>query len=205
MTDHGSFGLEPDDLDGHTIDELSDYLDSGRNPIDPSIESSPGCRMALAALERLRSASSQMLEAEAAIEPEPEEGWITGILQNISREVRSGRSIPIPHPDAAARLAITEGSVRALVRAAGDSIDGLMIGRCALDGDVTEPGAPVTVSIDATVYWGRSIPQVTEQLRIAVFESLALHTDLDVVAVDITVHDVHLPPQADADGKEAGR
>ena len=39
-----------EDLDGHTIEELSDYLDAGRTPVDASIEGSPGCRIALDAL-----------------------------------------------------------------------------------------------------------------------------------------------------------
>ncbi|MFB2600232.1 Asp23/Gls24 family envelope stress response protein [Herbiconiux sp. P17] len=189
-------GLEPDDLDGHTIEELSDYLDAGRAPADPSIDSSPGCQNALAALQRLRSVSAGILDAEAREEPEPEESWIGGILKNIGREAHAGRSIPLPHPDPAAALAITEGSVRGIVRAAGDTVEGLLVGRCSLIGDVTVPGEPITVAIDAVVYWGHNIPSATSALREAVAAALALHTELHVAAIDVTVHDVQVPPTA---------
>ncbi len=182
---------EPEDLDGHTIEELSAYLDSGRSPADPSIDSSPGCQLALASLQRLRRLAGSLLETQATSEPEPEESWVAGIVRNISREARAGRTIPIAHPDAAADLGITEGSVRGLIRAAGDTIDGLIIGRCRLEGDVTTPGTPITVTVDATVGWGASIPETTARLRAAIADSLARHTDLDVAAIDITVTDVH--------------
>jgi uncharacterized alkaline shock family protein YloU len=191
---------ERDDLDGHTIEELSDYLDAGRKPYDPSIENSPGCRIALDALVRLRSASLRLLEAEATDEPEPEESWIGGILANIGREARAGRRIPIEHPDPAADLGITEGSVRGLIRAAADTVDGLIVGRTALEGDVTVPGEPITVALEATAYFGHPIPATTELLREAVRSALELHTDLVITAVDVTiVHVHHAPPRRPAD------
>ena len=53
-------GFEPEDLDGHSIDELTDYLERGRTPADPSIEGSPACRNALRALERLRDLARRL-------------------------------------------------------------------------------------------------------------------------------------------------
>ena len=38
MDDPGTvLALEPEDLDGHTVEELDDYLDRGCTPPDPSI------------------------------------------------------------------------------------------------------------------------------------------------------------------------
>ncbi|WP_291054556.1 hypothetical protein [Herbiconiux sp.] len=182
--------FEPDDLDGHTIDELSDYLDAGRMPADPSIEGSAGCQIALAALARLRAVSVTLLETEASSEPAPDENWISGILQSIGREARAGRRIPVSHPDPAADLALTEGSVRGLVRAAGDAIPGLVIGRCSLDGDVTLPGEPITVRIEASALWGTSIPDAAAALREAVISALGRHTELVLAGVDVIVHDL---------------
>ena len=45
-----AYRIEPDDLDGHTIDELADYLDAGMQPADPSIDDSAACQNALAAI-----------------------------------------------------------------------------------------------------------------------------------------------------------
>jgi hypothetical protein len=41
MTRHNTpqpISFEPANLDEHTVEELPDYLDSGRRPIDPSTE-----------------------------------------------------------------------------------------------------------------------------------------------------------------------
>ncbi|CAD5989488.1 hypothetical protein [Agreia sp. COWG] len=205
--------IEPfdDDLDGHTIDELSDYLDGGRTPLDPSIENSPGCRIALASLERLRQISLSLVEADAAAEPPRNDDWIGGILESIGREARAGREIPLQHPSPLAQLSITEGAVRGLIRSAGDRSGGLLIGRCRLDGDVTVPGEPITITIDASVFWGERIKQTVDRARGAIYSELLKHTELTIAAIDITVHDLHfaraqpdaLPPRASASAEAA--
>jgi uncharacterized alkaline shock family protein YloU len=183
MTNH-------DDLDGHTIDELSDYLDSGRTPRDESIESSPGCLLALDSLERLRGTAWSMLEVEADAQPERDTAWLGRVLSNISREARAGRDIPISHPDPAVALTVTEGSVRGLIRAAGDETGGALIGACTLDGDVTVPGEPITVNVSATVAWGRSLTAVADDLRATIARALARHTELTIAAINVTITDV---------------
>lgn len=184
-------GLDSDDLDGHTIEELSDYLDAGREPAVESIDASPGCQIALAALARLRSLSGGILDAEASREPVPDESWISGIVQNIGREARAGRSIPIAHPSASAALALTEGSVRGLIRAAGEEAGGLVVGRCRLEGDITTAGAPVAIHVDVSAYGDEPIMDAAGRLRAAIHSALRRHTDLEVTAIDITVQDIH--------------
>lgn len=182
---------EPDDLDGHTIEELGDYLDAGRMPRNASIESSPGCLLALDSLERLRRATWAMLEGEATAEPERDNAWIGRLMGNISREARAGRDIPISHPDPTVALSVTEGSVRGLIRAAGDEVGGALIASCALDGDVTVPGTPITVNVAASAAWGVRLPALAQELRESIAAALALHTELVVAAVNVTIRDIH--------------
>lgn len=78
-------------IGGYTIEDLSDYLDRGRTPRNPAIEDSPECRLALSAIERLRSASRSLIETDAANTPAPSESWFTSIICHISREVRADR------------------------------------------------------------------------------------------------------------------
>ncbi|BDZ51368.1 hypothetical protein GCM10025867_36090 [Frondihabitans sucicola] len=182
---------EPDDLDGFTLDELSEYLDEGRTPINPAIEASPGCQMALSALERLKNVSWSMLEAEAHEAPERDNVWITGLLDNIRREIRAGRDIPLTSPDPDVRMILTEGSVRGLIRAACDQVDGVLIGRCVLAGDVTIPGEPIDVDVTASVAWGENLHQLARELRSIIRTALALHTELNVAAVNVTIEDIH--------------
>ncbi|MET4783531.1 hypothetical protein [Glaciihabitans sp. UYNi722] len=192
MTDSLDPGaLDSEDLDGHSIDELSDYLDSGRSPRNPDIENSPGCQIALAALTRLRATTWAMLEAEAESDPERDNVWITRVLDNIKREARAGRDIPISHPDPTVELTVTEGSVRGLIRAAGDGTGGAIIGKCVLDGDVTVPGEPIEVNVTASVAWGENLQAIAALMRARILDDLRLHTELNILSVNVMIQDIH--------------
>lgn len=196
-----ALAFEPEDLDGHTIEELADYLDTGRDPVDPSIEQSAGCQLALDALERLHRLTPALVAADTAAEPAADEGWVQKILGGIVLDARAGRRIPFASP-AHTDLGITEGAVRGLIRAAENTIPGLLIGRCRLDGEITEPGAPIRIDVEASVAYGISIPRLAGELRAEIANRLATHTDLNVTAIDITIQDVQHTPSP---GRESGR
>ena len=180
----------PDDLDGHTIDELADYLDAGMRPADPTIDESPACQNALAAIVRLRQASMGSLAAAAAEEAPADESWISGVLSNISLEARAGRDVPLRPQTTTERPVITEGAVRSLVRRAGDDVPGVVVARCGLDGDVTELDAPIRVTVEVAVTVGTPIAPAAEAVRSAVAMTLDEQTDLVVTAVDVVVRDL---------------
>jgi uncharacterized alkaline shock family protein YloU len=91
---------------------------------------------------------------------------------------------------------VTEGAVRGILRAAGDTVPGIIVGRCRLDGNVGEPRAPITVRVDATVLEGENIPALADRLRQSLQAALAQHTELAVAAIDITIQDLHRNPAA---------
>jgi uncharacterized alkaline shock family protein YloU len=191
MRDAATFdALNPANLDGHTIEQLSAYLDADRAPTNFSIESSPGCQIALAALGRLGELTERDLEAQAAAEPAPPDGWVRSIMDWIALEARAGRDIPISHPSTTGHLALSEGAVRGLIRAAGDSIPEVIVGRCVLDGEVTVPGQAITITVDISVAWGENLPQAADRARTAIHRALLKHTELTVSAIHITVQDV---------------
>ncbi|HEY0246808.1 MAG TPA: hypothetical protein VGC45_00980, partial [Gryllotalpicola sp.] len=103
----------------------------------------------------------------------------------------------ISHEDPTADLGITEGAVRGIIRAAEDDVDGAIIGRCRFTGDITTPGEPVTVSVDASIVWGQNLPQAADRLRAAITRRLLAHTGLNIVAVDVAIHDIHQLPAAE--------
>ena len=178
-------------------ERLSDYLDAGRTPYDPLLEEHPGNRAQLAALERLRAVTGDVLAAEAAAEPAPEPSWIAGIMDRVRLESRSGREIPLASPDPRSELRITEGAVRALVREAGDGVPGAIVLSCTLDGDVTLPGAPVTVEVAVSVRYGAAADAVADGVRAAVHAALVAQTELVVTALDVLVRDVHVASTTD--------
>lgn len=189
-------GLDPEDLDGHSIEELGDYLDNGREPRDPGIEDSPGCQIALDALARLRAESWAMLEVEALADRDRDQSWIQDVIANISRESRPGRDIPVRHPDPATRLHITEGAVRGLVRAAGDGTQGSLVGRVELAGDVTVPEQPITVTVTASAPFGPNLVVLAQLVRERIAAALRTHTELNVIAVNVAIENVHTPGTA---------
>lgn len=179
-----------EDLDGHTIEELTDYLESGRTPIDPSIEASSACQRALEGLERLRTLTGDTIDEAERDEPEVEDHWLRELVSSIIAEARVGRRIPISDPDPSADLGITEGAVRSLIRGAEDSIPGLIVGKCRFQGPIDEPGAEIRVSLEVSVLYGLSLHRLIAALRQEVSERIERHTELQLEAVDIHVSDI---------------
>jgi uncharacterized alkaline shock family protein YloU len=186
--------MEPEDLDGHTIEELSDYLDSERSPADRSIDESAGCQIALDALERLRALTPELLASDTAAEPEADETWVQSILAGIALDARAGRRIPIVIDLPGADAGITEGAVRGVIRAAENTFPGVLIGRCRFEGDVTVPGEPILVRVDVSVAYGLPILDLVDLLRAEIAMRLRAHTTLNVTGIDITVSDLRQPP-----------
>ncbi|RRD45727.1 hypothetical protein [Tessaracoccus sp. OH4464_COT-324] len=180
--------FESDDLDGHTVEDLAQYLDSGRQPRNEAIERSPACQLALESLERLRRLTTEMVQEDEAC-GEADESWVNWIISGIALDARAGRRIPYRTPEPH-ELSITEGAVRGLIRQIEVRLPGVVIGRCKLMGDVESLGAPVTVVVETCLPFGRPIPELASQLRGQILASLAEHTDLSVSAVDIVVTDI---------------
>ena len=185
---------------GYTLDDLSAYLDRGRTPAIAAIDDSPECQAMLASMERVGSLARELLEQDVREHPAVEEGWLGGLLSSISREVRAGRDIPLAAPDPRATLSITEGAVRELVRAAGDSVDGVLVGECSLEGDVTAPDAGIRVALTISVILHSPVHELAEAVRQRVYSELLSHTELAIESIDVTVTDVHLPTQPAEDG-----
>lgn len=181
-----------DGVDGISAERIVDYLDAGRRPYDPEIEGSPEAMAQLAALERLRAMGARLLEADAAASPAPDPSWITGVMDRVRLESRSGRQIPLSSIDDRSTLHITEGAVRSLIREAGDSIDGALVISCTIRGDVTVPQSPVRIDLVISGLFGTPLPALAEAVRDEVTFDLLRQTELVVESVDVTVDDIHL-------------
>jgi hypothetical protein len=189
--------LDSSNLDGHTVEQLSDYLDRGRTPRDPAIEASPAAQHALAALSRLRTVAPRVLVADADYFAPKNENWISRILDQIGVQAHAGRDIPIPHDAPGAVLSISEGAVRALVREAGDRIDGLVVERVRLNGDIETAGSPVDIHIVISTFDGTDTDQAIAALHDDVQEAVGEHTTLTVGSITVRVHDTDLTGDED--------
>lgn len=187
--DAGSAGIGES---GFTLDDLSDYLDRGRVPAIRAIDESPECQAMLASIERMGSLTRDLVAQDQREQPALEEGWLGGLLEAISREVRAGRDIPLTAPDPRATLTVTEGAIRELIRSAGDSVDGALVGSCTLEGDVDAVGGLVTVALTISVVPQTPVVELAEQVRQKVYTQLLAHTELSIGSIDVTVSDIHI-------------
>lgn len=176
---------------GYTLEQLSDYLDRGRTPANPAIDDNAECQAVLASLERVGALSRDLVTRDAELDPTLDESWLSSLFSAITREVKAGRDIPLTSPDPQTRLSITEGAIRELVRAAGDSVDGVIVGRCSL----VDSDGGVRVELSVSVLLGTPVREAAELVRQRVFSELLKHTELTVESVDVTVADVHVIPE----------
>jgi len=182
MTDPGAvLGFEPEDLDGHTIDELTDYLERGRAPVDPSIEDSPACRSALRALQRLRDLARTYLDDDQDRE-EPGRSWIGAVLAAIPIEARAGRRFPFALDDPAVTVHVTEGAIRGLIRAVGDDVPGLLVGSVRLGDD-----RPASLTIDVALVHGAPLTDAVAVFRRGLQQVLPEQVPFPIGAIDIHV------------------
>ncbi|MDQ1131205.1 Asp23/Gls24 family envelope stress response protein [Microbacterium sp. SORGH_AS_0888] len=169
---------------GYTLEDLSAYLDRGRTPAIAAIERNPECQAVLASMERLSALSREMIAQDT--QEAPARSWFDGILQEVTREVRAGRDLPIGG-DETTSLLVTEGALREVARRAGDAVPGVLVGRVRV---TDEPEGAVALSVAVSVAYGFVIPDAAQRVREAVATAVEDLTTLRVLKVDVTVVDV---------------
>jgi len=180
-----------DTLDcGHSLAELSEYLDTGRIGNPEHLAQCPECQSGLASLRRLSALGHDLLDADVTEAGSGSDDWMQAILGNLRLELRPGRSIPVRGDDPEDLLSETEGAVSALIESIADGLPGTAAGKCRLQGDVTEPGAPITVGVEIAVVFGHPLEERAAALRRELAETLARDTELNVTAIDVTITDV---------------
>jgi hypothetical protein len=183
MTDDERFG-------GFTLEELSDYLDADRTPARPDIDADPEAAEALVRLEALRTASHDLLDAEAAEDSASDAGWIASVLASVRTTAHAGRDVPVPDEDPASTLVVTEGALRALVRSLGDEVPGVVVRRTRFTGDVTTAGGPVDVEVSIAASADGPVHLRAEALRSIVEDALAAHAPFVVRSLVVRVADL---------------
>lgn len=84
-----------DTLDcGHSLAELSAYLDTGQIADPAHLDSCPECQAGLASLRNLSALGSDLLRSDVADAGSGNDDWMQSILDNLQLELRPGRSIP---------------------------------------------------------------------------------------------------------------
>ncbi|MFE4195589.1 Asp23/Gls24 family envelope stress response protein [Paenarthrobacter sp. NPDC056912] len=185
-----------DTLDcGHSLAELSAYLDTGQFDDPGHLQACPECQAGLASLRRLSELGNDLLQSDVAEAGSGNDDWMQTILDNLRLELRPGRSIPLLSNNPHDTLWETEGAVSALIRSVADSLPGTAAGKCRLLGDITTPMAGVTVEVELAVVYGHSLEERAATLRQELAKTLAVQTEMTIEAINITVTDVLEPPR----------
>jgi hypothetical protein len=178
---------------GHSLADLSEYLDTGRIGDPGHLADCPECQSGLASLRSLSALGHELLDADTAAAGSGSDDWMKTILGNLRLELRPGRSIPLRSDSPEDVLTETEGSISALIRSVADALPGTAAGKCRLYGDVTRPGAPITVGVDLAVVYGHPLEDRAATLRWKLAAALARQTELNITAIDVTITDVLEP------------
>lgn len=189
-----------DDGCGRTIEDLSDYLDTGITEDLDHLRACPQCQAGLAALRRLQNVTQDLLAADLADAASDDGPWLETILANLDLEIKAGRSVPLTPDHPGDLLYQSEGALTGLVRAVGDTVEGVMIGKCRFTGDITVPGEQVTLDVDISARYGYRLPNLAQTLRRELDTALATHSDLNIAAVNITITELQLPPRNERTG-----
>lgn|GEM_PF-1243339 len=122
---------------GHSLADLSTYLDTGEIADPDHLKWCPECQAGLASLRRLSDLGSELLNSDVADAGSGSDDWMQSILDNLRLELRPGRNIPLRsgHPNDS--LFETEGAITALIRSVADSLPGTAAGKCRLHGNIT--------------------------------------------------------------------
>ena len=122
--------LEPDDLDGHTIDELRLPRSRlrARRPLHRRLARLPDRARGPAAAPRPRR---RVPRGRRPAEPAPG-GTGSARCSPRSRSTPGPGALPDPRRGPARRRHVTEGAIRGLVRSVGDDVPGLLVGAVRL-------------------------------------------------------------------------
>ncbi len=119
---------------GRDIDDVWASIDQ---PPSPHERTCPFCQQARASLSRLARVIDAQRRADAASpDQQPGPQVLTRVMEIARAEIRRGRRLPLDEPaddGAVSDLSVSEQTVAAVVRRAGDTVPGVEVRRCRVE------------------------------------------------------------------------
>ena len=162
---------------GHHVDELWNHLAYGTP--DEHARACEHCQAALDEIRPLLTATSE-LAAEPARPPDDLTGRVMAVIR---ARIPPAPRIALPGP-AGIRLHISEHAAAIILRAAGDTVEGVRARSCRL----TPAGLKLTISLR----YGTPAATATKAVRAAVRAAARAQLGLTLGRIDIEVADIHL-------------
>ncbi len=169
---------------GRDIAQLWEQLDNGTPD-----KHAPACQHCQAALAEIRP----LLQAtrELAAEPvSPPTDLAARIMTAIRARIHPGVRIPLTGP-AGMRLHISERAAAMILRATGDTIDGVRVRSCRLTPAGQDGHAAVSLRITLSLRYGMAAAAAARAVRAAVRAAADRQLGLTLADIDIEVTDIH--------------
>ena len=170
---------------GHHIDQLWNHL--ARGTPDEHAQGCEHCQAALTGIRPLLTATSQL-----AAEPVSPPGDLSGRVMTVIRaRIHPAPRIPLPGP-AGMRLDISERAAAIILRAAGDTVDGVRARSCRLTPAAHDKSTPTGLQLTISLRYGLPALAAARTVRAALHAAARRQLGLTLGHIDIEVADIHL-------------
>jgi hypothetical protein len=170
---------------GHHIDQLWDHLAHGTP--DEHAQGCEHCQAALTEIRPLLTALNQ-LAAEPVSPPDDLSGRVMAVIR---ARIHPAARIPLPGP-AGMRLDISEHAAAFILRAAGDTVDGVRARSCRLTPAAHDRSTSTGLQLTISLRYGVPALTAARALRGAVHAAARRQLGLTLGHIDIEVTDIHL-------------
>lgn len=169
---------------GHDIDQLWDRL-----VMDAPDEHARSCEHCQAALDEIRPLRRAMMVLAA--EPvRPPADLHAKVMAAVRARKADGPRITLPGP-AGNRLVISEHAAAIILRAAGDTVDGVRARSCRLSPNAHDMRTATDLKLSISLRFDRPVPTAARAVRVAVRTAARAQLGLTLGRIDIDVVDVH--------------
>jgi hypothetical protein len=169
---------------GHDIDQLWDYL--VKDAPDEHARSCAHCQAALNEIRPLRTATSEL-----AAEPvRPPADLSSKVMVVVRARTASAPRVALPGT-AGNRLFISERAAAFILRAAGDTVDGVRARSCQLTPDPHDLSTSTDLKLSISLRFGMPALAAARAVRMAVRAAARAQLGLTLGRIDIDVVDVH--------------
>jgi hypothetical protein len=169
---------------GHDIDQLWDHL--AQDPPDEHAQSCEHCQAALTEIRPLRTAVS-MLAAEPVRPPADLHAKVMAVVR---ARMAAAPRIALPGP-AGNQLVISEHAAAMILRAAGDTVDGVRARSCRLPPHARDVGTVTDLRLSISLRVDVPVLAAARAVRVAVRMAARAQLGLTLGRIDIDVVDVH--------------
>ena len=169
---------------GHDTDQLWDHLVRGAP--DEHARSCEHCQAALTEIRPLHTAISAL-----AAEPvRPPADLRAKVMAAVRARMAAAPRIALPAP-AGNRLVISEHATAIILRAAGDTVDGVRARSCRLPPDAHDMSTDTDLKLSISLRFDMPVLAAAKAVRLAVRAAARDQLGLTLGRIDIDVVDVH--------------